>query len=68
MGVNLNTIGYVPLNYEQINLAAGTYFPSQVKSYNNKTFCLWQRALFQRACSTLVINLPKLWRQNKDFF
>lgn len=68
MGVNLNNIGYVPLNYEQINLAAGTYIPSQVKSYNNMTFCLWQRALFQRACSTLVINLPKLWRQNKDFF
>ena len=68
MGVNLNQIGYVPLNYEQINLAAGTYIPSQVKSFNNQTFRLWQRAFFQRACSTLQINLPKDWRPNRDFF
>ena len=68
MGVNLNNIGYVPLNYEQINIAAGTYIPSQVKSFNNLTFQLWQRALFQRACSTLVINLPKEWRPRRDFF
>lgn len=62
--------GYVPLNYEQIDIAAGTYTPSQVKSYNNQQYVLWQRALFQRACSTLKINLPKIWSENgrKDFF
>ena len=62
--------GYVPLNYEQIDIAAGTYTPSQVKDYNNKQYILWQRALFQRACSTLKINLPKIWSENgrKDFF
>ena len=58
--------GYMPLNYEQINLAAGTYFPSQVKSWNNQTFRLWQRALFQRACSTLIITMPEIWQANKD--
>lgn len=58
--------GYVPLNYEQINIANGTYFPSQVKSWNNETFKLWQRALFQRACSTLMIKMPEIWKANKD--
>ena len=57
---------YVPLNYEQINVSAGTYFPSQVKSWNNQTFRLWQRALFQRACSTLIITMPEIWQPNKD--
>lgn len=61
-----NYNGYLPLNYEQINLAAGTYFPSQVKSWNNQTFRLWQRALFQRACSTLIIKMPEIWQPNKD--
>lgn len=56
---------YLPLNYEQINVIEGTYFPSQVKSYNNAAFKLWQRALFQRACSTLIIEVPEIWKENK---
>ena len=59
--------GYIPFNYEQINIAAGTYQPSQIFAYNNASFMLWQRALFQRACSTLLIHLPAKWRPNKDF-
>lgn len=58
--------GYIPFNYENINIAAGSYFPSQVKPYNNAAFILWQRALFQRACSTLLIKMPKIWQPNKD--
>lgn len=58
---------YLPLNYEQINLAAGTYIPSQVKSYNNQSFRFWERAFFQRACSTLLLHLPTEWRPRKDF-
>ena len=58
--------GYLPLNYEQINLIDGHYIPSQVKSFNNMTFMLWQRALFQRACSTLKITLPEIWKPNRD--
>ena len=60
----INT-GYMPLNYENINVAAGTYFPSPVKSYNNEAFKFWQRALFQRACSTLIIKTPKIWDEHK---
>lgn len=61
-----NMPGYLPLNYAQINIANGTYFPSQVKSWNNASFTLWQRALFQRACSTLIIKMPEIWQANKD--
>lgn len=58
--------GYIPLNYEQINLAAGTYFPSQVKPYNNQAFQYWRRSLFQRACSTLIIEVPEIWQRHKN--
>lgn len=60
---------YYPLNYDKINIAAGTYNPSMVKSYNNATYAFWERSLFQRACSVLEIDLPEEWQGNiKDFF
>jgi len=58
--------GYLPLNYEQINVQAGSYFPSQVKPYNNEAFIYWQRSLFQRACSTLILNVPDIWKTHKN--
>ena len=58
--------GYLPLNYEQINCLAGHYFPSQVKPYNNQAFLFWQRSLFQRACSTIIIDVPDEWKRHKD--
>lgn len=60
---------YTPLNYEQINVAAGLYNPSTVKSVNNKTYAFWERALFHRACSVLQFELPAEWQGPvKDFF
>lgn len=60
---------YIPLNYHNINVGAGTYNPSLVKAYNNKTFGYWIRALFQRACSVIDFNLPEDWTGSvKDFF
>jgi len=60
---------YVPLNYNQINIQAGSYNPSMVKAYNNRTFAFWERSLFQRACSVLDFELPEEWEGNiKDFF
>ena len=60
---------YTPLNYQQVNIAAGSYTPSSVKSYNNKTFAFWERALFQRAQSVLDFTVPKEWDGKvKDFF
>ena len=58
--------GYIPLNYEHINLDAGTYFPSSVKAFNNEVFKYWQRSLFQRACSTLIIGVPDIWEKHKN--
>jgi hypothetical protein len=59
---------YTPLNYEQINIAAGTYNPSSVKSYNNKTYAFWERALFQRATSVIEATVPDEWEgTTKDF-
>lgn len=58
--------GYLPFNYEQINIANGTYFPSSIKGKNNRAFRFWERAFFQRACSTLVITMPEEWKENKD--
>lgn len=62
-------MNYTPLNYHNINVASGTYNPSPVKAYNNKTFAYWVRALFQRAASTIDFELPDEWKGNiKDFF
>lgn len=60
---------YIPLNYNQINVGAGTYAPSPVKSYNNRTFAFWIRALFQRITSVIEFDLPEEWQGSiKDFF
>ena len=60
---------YTPFNYEQINTRAGTYSPSPVKAYNNKTFDFWYRSLFQRACSVIEFNLYEEWSAEvRDFF
>ena len=60
---------YIPLNYDQINLIAGTFTPSTIKPCNNKSYGYWQRSLFQRAISVISIeNLPIEWHGNvKDF-
>ena len=61
--------GYTPFNYEQINIAAGSYNPSPVKAYNNKAFAFWARSLFQRALSNVEIVLPEYWNGTVfDFF
>lgn len=60
---------YIPFNYDQINLAAGSTSPSTMKNYNNKTFAFWCRSLFQRACSVLEFDLPNEWQgSTRDFF
>lgn len=62
-------MSYIPMNYEQINLAAGTYTPSTIKAYNNQAFRFWERSLFQRATSVIDIKgIPESWHGKvKDF-
>lgn len=61
---------YLPLNYRQINIRAGTYSPSMIKAYNNQQFAFWERSLFQRARSVIKESgFPDEWSSNiKDFF
>ena len=60
---------YHPLNYEQINILAGSYNPSPVKAFNNQTYAYWERSLFQRASSILKFSLPDEWQGSvRDFF
>jgi len=60
---------YTPLNYQQINIAAGQNNPSSVKAYNNKSFAYWERSLFQRIQSVIDWTLPEAWEgKTRDFF
>lgn len=60
---------YAPLNYKEINIAAGTNNPSTVKSYNNRSFEYWERSLFQRIQSVIDWTLPEAWEgKTRDFF
>ena len=59
---------YAPYYYNDINVQAGTYNPSPVKSFNNKTFAFWQRSLIQRAMSTIELDIPDNWNGSvRDF-
>ena len=49
---------YLPLNYERINLMAGTYSPAPIKAFNNQYYSYWERALFQRAQSSIILDVP----------
>lgn len=61
-------MAYTPINYNQINVAAGLHNPSSVKAFNNQTFSYWERSLFQRMCSVIELDLDSTWSGNvKDF-
>ena len=51
-------MSYMPLNYDKINLMAGTYSPAPIKAFNNQYYAYWERALFQRAQSSIILNVP----------
>lgn len=62
-------MNYAPLNYQNINLAAGRFSPSSIKSKNNYSFWFWSRSLFQRAASVIDFTVPAEWEgKTKDFF
>lgn len=57
---------YRPLNYDQINVQAATYLPSQVKNYNNIYFDFWCRSLYERLRSSIIIECP--WKSSEKNF
>lgn len=62
-------MSYMPLYYDKLNKLDNSFFPNTQKRRNNLSFGYWQRSLFQRACSTLVFDLPETWQGSvKDFF
>ena len=60
---------YAPFNWQEINVAAGTYTPSSgPKYFQSQVYNFWCRSFFQRAMSTLIIETPKEWQGGvKDF-
>lgn len=58
---------YMPLNYDQANVINTSFLPASVKPFNNAHFNYWERALFQRAVSTIEFTFPKDWEKPKDF-
>lgn len=61
-------MSYLPLNYNKLNKIENSYIPSMVKNRNNLVYAFWERSLFQRACSTIILNVPDSWKGNvKDF-
>lgn len=62
-------MNYAPLNYQNINLAAGRFSPSTIKAHNNLSFWFWSRSLFQRMASVIDFTVPENWEgKTKDFF
>ena len=62
--------GYIPMNYERINIQEGFMQPSMMKYCNSVTYSYWQRSLYQRAISTIDFKgLPENWKGSiRDFF
>ena len=52
---------YNPINYNKIRNINACYTPQHSKYLNTRVYDFWQRALFQRACSTLILNVPESW-------
>ena len=62
-------MNYAPLNYDKLNMTAGRFSPSSIKSHNNLSFWFWSRSLFQRAASVIEFDVPENWEGKvKDFF
>ena len=60
---------YAPYGYEEINVYAGTFTPSEIHNRDNYTYWYWFRALFQRAASTIKFDLPSNWsEETQEFF
>lgn len=52
---------YIPINYNKIRNINACYTPTHNKYMNTRVYDFWVRALFQRACSTLILDLPDEW-------
>ena len=60
---------YKPYDFSELNMIEGLYEPSVYKIMDTAAYKYWERALFQRAISSIIINnLPEAWKgEVKDF-
>lgn len=59
---------YRPYFENDINFRDATNRPSTVKARNNRSFCFWERGLFERAKFAIDIKLPDIWHGRvKDY-
>jgi len=64
-------MSYLPFSSAFMNVVDNTYFPSTVKSRNNRSYAYWERSLFHRALSVFKSELPKDWENEEgvtEFF
>lgn len=52
---------FLPLNFSKITCINSSYIPSTIKQRNNRAYCFWSRALYERAMSVLKFRLPDEW-------
>lgn len=52
---------YFPLNFSQITNINSVNLPSTIKQRNNRAYCFWCRALYERAMSVFEWELPDDW-------
>lgn len=52
---------YTPINYNKIRNINASYTPQHRKYMNTAVYDFWVRALFQRACSTIILDIPDSW-------
>lgn len=53
-------MGYVPMNYQNINIVYGGYQPNDTQ-LNASSVAYWERVLFQRACYSIVLDTENVF-------
>ena len=59
---------YTPINYNKIRNINACYTPQHRKYMNTAVYDFWVRALFQRACSTIILEVPDNWNGSATNF
>ena len=59
---------YNPINYNKIRNINACYTPQHRKYMNTAVYDFWVRALFQRACSTIILEVPDNWNGSPTNF
>lgn len=64
----MGLFGYAPYYWDQINLHDGCYVPSELHPKESQMFVYFQRALFERASSVIILDVPEEWKGSRKQF